>query len=167
MNTASVTVYGMVSGFEVVSVVVNGITGETLGGGGFSATVPLTEGANTLTAEVTGTNGETLSGVLHLTRKLTTGKLPDDMKAKGGCSAVYHSASEEDVVRVMQSPYTMIASDGDIPLFGQAAPHLFQEFHHVVGVEGRIKWHAALEAAAPEDFGEPRKRAVHAFVAGS
>src|SRR5205814_9556592 len=87
VNTASVTVYGMVSGFEVVSVVVNGITGETLGGGGFSATVPLTEGANTLTAEVTGTNGETLSGVLHLTRKLTTGKLPDDMKAKGGCSA--------------------------------------------------------------------------------
>ena len=87
VNTETVTVYGAVSGFEILSVKVNETAGEALGGGGFSATVPLTEGANTLTAVVTGINGERLSGVLHLTRKLTAGKLPDDMKARGTCSA--------------------------------------------------------------------------------
>lgn len=87
VNTETVTVYGMVTGFEILSVTVNGKAGETLGSGGFSATVPLVEGANTLTAEVKGINGETVSGVLHLNRKLTTGKVPDDMKAKGSCSS--------------------------------------------------------------------------------
>ncbi|MCX6627559.1 MAG: D-aminoacylase, partial [Candidatus Solibacter sp.] len=36
-----------------------------------------------------------------------------DLVAKGGCSAVYHAIAEEDVVRIMRSPFTMIASDGD------------------------------------------------------
>jgi hypothetical protein len=87
VNTESVTVYGMVGGFELASIVVNGIQGETLGDGGFSVTVPLTEGPNTLIAEVTGSGGETLTGTLHVNRKLMTGMLPDDKKAKGGCSA--------------------------------------------------------------------------------
>lgn len=87
VNTETVTVYGMVQGMELLTVRVNGKAGEALGGGGFSATVPLTEGANTLTAEVTGVDGESLTGTLHVTRKLTMGMKPDDMKAKGGCSA--------------------------------------------------------------------------------
>jgi len=46
-----------------------------------------------------------------------------ELVAKGGCSAVYHAIAEEDVVRIMKSPYTMIASDGGIPVLGQEAPH--------------------------------------------
>lgn len=66
----------------------NGVAGELLPGGtAFSATVPLTEGENTLKAEVTSVDGDVLSATLHVTRKLTTGKPKDDMKAKGGCSA--------------------------------------------------------------------------------
>jgi len=88
VNTETVTVYGMVSGFEMLSVKVNGVAGELLPGGtAFSATVPLTEGENTLKAEVTSVDGDVLSATLHVTRKLTTGKPKDDMKAKGGCSA--------------------------------------------------------------------------------
>lgn len=87
VNTSTVTVYGVVNGFDALSVKVNGVDGEVLGGGGFSATVPLTEGANTLSAEVIGVNGEKVSAVLHVTRKLMTGMLPDDMKTKGTCSA--------------------------------------------------------------------------------
>ncbi|MBL8949386.1 MAG: hypothetical protein JNK82_01325, partial [Myxococcaceae bacterium] len=46
------------------------------------------EGANVLTAEVTGVDGEVLTAKLNVTRKLTAGGKTDDMKAKGGCSEV-------------------------------------------------------------------------------
>ncbi|MBY0507764.1 MAG: D-aminoacylase, partial [Bryobacteraceae bacterium] len=42
------------------------------------------------------------------------------LERKGPCSAVYHAISEEDVVRIMRYPFSMIVSDGDIPVFGQA-----------------------------------------------
>ena len=42
---------------------------------------------------------------------------------KGGCQAVYHAISEEDIERILRSPYTMIGSDGEIPQFGKGAPH--------------------------------------------
>lgn len=87
VNTESVTVYGIASGFDIASVTVNGKAGESLGGNGFSATVPLAEGSNTLVAEIIGIDGEKVSGTLHVNRKLTTGKPHDDMKAKGGCSS--------------------------------------------------------------------------------
>lgn len=87
VNTESVTVYGIASGFEIQTVTVNGKAGETLGGNGFSATVPLVEGENTLVAEVVGVDGEKVTGSLRVTRKLTVGRPRDDMKAKGGCSA--------------------------------------------------------------------------------
>ncbi|MBL8956292.1 MAG: N-acetylmuramoyl-L-alanine amidase [Myxococcaceae bacterium] len=89
VTTESVTVYGAASGFEVLSAKVNGVAAELLPGGlAFSATVPLKEGANVLTAEVTGVDGEVLTAKLNVTRKLTAGGKTDDMKAKGGCSAV-------------------------------------------------------------------------------
>jgi dihydroorotase/N-acyl-D-amino-acid deacylase len=46
-----------------------------------------------------------------------------DLVSKGGCSAIYHAISEDDVARIMRSPYTMIASDGEIPVFGEESPH--------------------------------------------
>ncbi len=46
-----------------------------------------------------------------------------EIQQKGGCQAVYHAISEEDVERILRSPYTMIGSDGEIPEFGKGAPH--------------------------------------------
>lgn len=46
-----------------------------------------------------------------------------DLQRSGGCQAIYHAISEEDVERILRSPYTMIASDGEIPIFGRGAPH--------------------------------------------
>src|SRR5262249_48127730 len=70
-----------------------------------------------------------------------------ELQAKGGCSAVYHAIGEEDVVRIMRSPYTMIASDGEIPVFGQAAPHprSYGTFARVLGYYVREKKVLTLE----------------------
>jgi N-acyl-D-amino-acid deacylase len=42
----------------------------------------------------------------------------------GGGSAIYHMMVEEDVRRIMQSPFTSIASDGSAVTFGENVPHL-------------------------------------------
>jgi N-acyl-D-amino-acid deacylase len=42
---------------------------------------------------------------------------------QGGCGGVFHAISEQDLERILRHPATMIASDGEIPTFGQAAPH--------------------------------------------
>jgi dihydroorotase/N-acyl-D-amino-acid deacylase len=42
---------------------------------------------------------------------------------KGGAQAVYHAMSEEDLERILKHPATMVGSDGEIPIFGKAAPH--------------------------------------------
>lgn len=46
-----------------------------------------------------------------------------DMMLKGGAAMIYHSMFEDDVVRIMQYPNTMIASDAGIAEFGRGAPH--------------------------------------------
>ena len=42
----------------------------------------------------------------------------------GGGSAIYHMMVEEDVRRIMQAPFTSIASDGSAVTFGENVPHL-------------------------------------------
>lgn len=42
---------------------------------------------------------------------------------QGPCGGVFHAIGEEDVVRVMRHPATMIASDGQIVPFGRGVPH--------------------------------------------
>ena len=83
-----------------------------------------------------------------------------DLVAKGGCSAVYHAIAEQDVVRIMKSPYTMIASDGDIPVFGQAAPHprSYGTFARVLGVYVREQQVISLEEAVRKMSGFPAAR---------
>ena len=83
-----------------------------------------------------------------------------DLVSKGGCSAVYHAIAEEDVVRIMKSPYTMIASDGDIPVFGQAAPHprSYGTFARVLGVYVREQHVVSLEEAVRKMSGFPAAR---------
>ena len=46
-----------------------------------------------------------------------------DLQRKGGCSAIYHAIDERDLERILRFPFTMIASDGGIPMFGQDVPH--------------------------------------------
>lgn len=83
-----------------------------------------------------------------------------ELVSKGGCSAVYHAIAEQDVVRIMKSPYTMIASDGDIPVFGQAAPHprSYGTFARVLGVYVREQQVIPLEEAVRKMSGFPAAR---------
>jgi dihydroorotase/N-acyl-D-amino-acid deacylase len=83
-----------------------------------------------------------------------------ELQRKGSCSAVYHAIGEEDVARVMQSPYTMIASDGDIPVMGRAAPHprSYGTFARVLGVYVREKHVLTLEDAVRKMSGMPADR---------
>lgn len=46
-----------------------------------------------------------------------------DIVSSGGASAVFHGMSEEDVKRIMQYPFNMIASDASIRLLGAGMPH--------------------------------------------
>jgi N-acyl-D-amino-acid deacylase len=83
-----------------------------------------------------------------------------DLVARGGCSAIYHAISEDDVVRIMRSPYTMFASDGDIPVFGQASPHprSYGTFARVLGVYVREKHVLTFEDAVRRMSGYPAAR---------
>ena len=68
---------------------------------------------------------------------------------QGGCQGVFHAMSEEDVVRIMKHPFTMIASDGEVPTFGRANPHprSYGTFARVLGVYVREKKVLPLEDA--------------------
>lgn len=46
-----------------------------------------------------------------------------DIMLSGGASAVFHGMSEEDVKRIMQYPFNMIASDASIRVLGKGMPH--------------------------------------------
>jgi len=68
---------------------------------------------------------------------------------KGGCSAVYHAIDEADVERILRYPFTMIGSDGEVPVFGKAAPHprSYGTFARVLGRYVREKHTLTLEDA--------------------
>jgi dihydroorotase/N-acyl-D-amino-acid deacylase len=42
---------------------------------------------------------------------------------QGGCAGIFHAINEEDLQRILRHPATMIGSDGEVPIFGQASPH--------------------------------------------
>ncbi len=82
------------------------------------------------------------------------------LQEKGGCSAVYHAIDEADIERIMRSPYTMIASDGDIPVFGKQAPHprSYGTFARVLGVYVRERKVITLQDAIHRMSGMPAER---------
>ena len=41
---------------------------------------------------------------------------------QGGCGGIFHAIGEDDLVRILQHPATMIASDGEVVVFGRSAP---------------------------------------------
>jgi dihydroorotase/N-acyl-D-amino-acid deacylase len=83
-----------------------------------------------------------------------------DIQEKGGCSAVYHAMGEEDVERVLRYPFTMVASDGEIPIFGQDTPHprSYGTFARVLGVYVRERKVLTLEDAVRRMSALPANR---------
>jgi hypothetical protein len=74
-----------------------------------------------------GLNGKNLAEILRergleVSMENAAG-LAMEIEENGGCSAIYHSMSELDVVRIMQHPQTMIASDGGIHMPAGDRPH--------------------------------------------
>jgi len=82
------------------------------------------------------------------------------LEEKGDCGAVYHAIDEPDVERIMRSPYTMIASDGDIPVFGKEAPHprSYGTFARVLGVYVRERNILTLQDAIRRMSAMPAQR---------
>jgi N-acyl-D-amino-acid deacylase len=68
---------------------------------------------------------------------------------QGGCQGIFHAMSEGDLLRILKHPATMIASDGEIPVFGRANPHprSYGTFARVLGVYVREKKALTLEEA--------------------
>ena len=79
---------------------------------------------------------------------------------EGGCQGIFHAISEEDLQRILVHPATMIASDGEIPIFGQAVPHprSYGTFVRVLGLYVREKKLLTLEAAVQKMSSFPAQR---------
>ncbi len=78
----------------------------------------------------------------------------------GGATGIFHAMSEEDVERILASPFTMVASDGEIPVFGQGRPHprSYGTFARVLGVYVREKGLLPLEEAVRKMTSLPAAR---------
>ena len=83
-----------------------------------------------------------------------------EIQHKGGCSAVYHAISEEDIERILRYPFTMIGSDGEIPTFGVGAPHprSYGTFARVLARYVRERRALTLEDAVHKMSGLPAAR---------
>ncbi len=85
-------------------------------------------------------NGRNLAEILQARGEETTienaAELAMELEEKGGCSAVYHAMSEQDVVRIMQHEKTMVASDGGIHMPADDMPHPrnYGSFSRVLGL---------------------------------
>ena len=81
---------------------------------------------------------------------------------KGGCSAIFHAISEDDLVRIMKHPATMIASDAapGVPTFGKNVPHprAYGTFARVLGVYVREKGVLTIEDAVRKMSAFPAQR---------
>lgn len=82
------------------------------------------------------------------------------MVEQGGCSGIFHAIAEEDLVRILRHPATMVASDGEIPIFGWAHPHprSYGTFARVLGVYVRDKQVIGLEEAVRKMTSMPARR---------
>ncbi|MGZ5174031.1 MAG: N-acyl-D-amino-acid deacylase family protein [Burkholderiales bacterium] len=68
---------------------------------------------------------------------------------QGSCRGVFHAMGEDDLLRIIVHPATMIASDGEVPVFGRGAPHprSYGTFARVLAVYVRDKKVLTLEEA--------------------
>jgi dihydroorotase/N-acyl-D-amino-acid deacylase len=79
---------------------------------------------------------------------------------QGGCQGIFHAMSERDLLRILRHPVTMIASDGEVPVFGRANPHprSYGTFARVLGVYVREKKALTLEDAVRKMSAAPAAR---------
>src|SRR6266545_4745430 len=79
---------------------------------------------------------------------------------QGGCQGIFHAMSERDLVRILRHPVTMIASDGEVPVFGRANPHprSYGTFARVLGMYVRDKKVLTLEEAVRKMSAAPAAR---------
>jgi N-acyl-D-amino-acid deacylase len=79
---------------------------------------------------------------------------------QGGCQGIFHAMSERDLVRILRHPVTMIASDGEVPIFGRANPHprSYGTFARVLGVYVREQKVLTLEDAVRKMSAAPAAR---------
>jgi N-acyl-D-aspartate/D-glutamate deacylase len=72
-------------------------------------------------------NGKTLADMAAdrgLPNNVETGiDLAIELQLKGGFSAIFHAMDEQDVIRIMQHPISMIETDGDPVAYGVGFPH--------------------------------------------
>ena len=83
-----------------------------------------------------------------------------EIQHSGGCQGVFHAISEDDVERIMKYPFTMIASDGEIPQFGVGVPHprSYGTFVRVLARYVRERHVITLEDAVHKMSGLPAQR---------
>ena len=79
---------------------------------------------------------------------------------QGGCQGIFHAMSDDDVQRILAHPVTMIASDGEVPVFGRANPHprSYGTFARVLGIYVRDKKTLTLEEAVRKMTSFPAAR---------
>ena len=72
-----------------------------------------------------------------------------ELVSKGGASAIFHAINEDDLVRILKDPLTMVASDGgvEIPKRGVPHPRSYGTFARVLNVYVREKRVLSLEDA--------------------
>ncbi len=112
-----------------------------------------------------GLAGKSLADILRERRRPvandTAADLVVEIVQRGGCSAVFHAISEDDLVRVMKHPASMIASDATvIPILGMGVPHprAYGTFARVLAVYVREKKVLTLEEAVRKMAGFPAQR---------
>jgi len=84
-----------------------------------------------------------------------------EIQLAGGCSAIYHAISEDDLERILRSPYSMVASDGGVyaPSSGGVPhPRNYGTFSRVLGRYVRERHTLTLEEAVRKMSGFPAAR---------
>ncbi len=79
---------------------------------------------------------------------------------QGGCGGIFHAIDEEDLQRILVHPATMIASDGEVVVFGRNVPHprSYGTFARVLGLYVRDKKLLPLEVAVQKMSALPAQR---------
>ncbi|MBI3693760.1 MAG: D-aminoacylase [Acidobacteria bacterium] len=111
-----------------------------------------------------GLNGKSLA---QITSERSQAPTPEnaadtamDILMKGSCQTVYHAIDEADVERIMKYPWTMIGSDGEVPIFGKGVlhPRSYGTFARVLGVYVRERQVITLEDAVRKMSSFPAQR---------
>ena len=79
---------------------------------------------------------------------------------QGNAQGIFHAIGEEDLQRILVHPATMIASDGEVAIFGRNHPHprSYGTFVRVLGVYARDKKLLPLETAVQKMSALPAQR---------